>query len=148
MLADSSLVCHGPRLLGKEARVGGAVTALALLLPVIISLATLVVRDYSRLFFLCLGSEEQFFYDLTDFTVRPERGLFFKLPIIHPFRIAYNITGWILPCLLPPVLYYKIFKFRKRHDHNLRGLNQIKTNRLEICCATSSCNNPLYTLTF
>ena len=114
------LVCHGPRLRGREAGLGRLVSAAALLAPAALALASLLFLSVTNVYLLCLGREEAFQHDLTDLLAVQESGLEFRLPLLHPFRVAVN-TIMLAFLALVPALYYSIFMFRKRYDENIKG---------------------------
>ena len=64
------LVCHANLLLGREAGLGRTISAVALLLPAALGMASLLFLSRTRDFLLCMGREEAFFYDLSDFLKR------------------------------------------------------------------------------
>ena len=50
-------------------------------------------------------------------------GIAFDLPIFHPFR-ALSILSFFLYSVLVPVGYFLIYRFRKKDDYHVSGLNE------------------------
>ena len=86
-----------------------------------IVIVSILYRNNTHIYLLCMGREEAFKHDLGDFTKEVGGGVSMKMELLHPFRILLNISTLSF-IVLVPVLYYKIFTFRKFQDSSVQGL--------------------------
>ena len=90
-------------------------------LTVALTLFSLIYREKSYLYLKCLGKEDDFFsqYEENGLGLR----LFWLLPLYHPFHLISILLffGYIV---VVPVGYFYIYRFRKRHDSETRGLSE------------------------
>ena len=91
--------------------------------PLLFGVVTLFHLWKIRLFCLCMGGEEQFLYQTTDFFVDSSFGSAFKLPFMDPFRLSFNITAFSF-IVVVPVFYYLIYQFRESHTSTVQGRNK------------------------
>ena len=79
-----------------------------------------IYKENSLMFLLCMGKEERFRFDFKE-TIRPfPKGASMNLEYMHPYRVLLNSAIFSFNIIVP-VLYYKIFNFRKAHDNSLTG---------------------------
>ena len=81
---------------------------------------SVVFRDNTLKFLLCRGKEERFEFDFKDIDHGFGGGASLNLGILHPFRFLLNIALFSF-VMIVPMLYYKIFNFRKEHDTSVQG---------------------------
>ena len=94
----------------------------AILIPSAVGLSNFLFLNNIKTFLVCLGREEAFHHNLTDFLdVEKGGGGYYNLHFLHPFRLTANFIAFSFILVLPS-LYYKIFKFRDRQDHTLKGI--------------------------
>ena len=92
-----------------------------------IGLVSILYRDSNHLFLLCMGREEVFKHNLADFTKEFVGGASLKMGIIHPYRLLVNILSLSF-IVLVPIIYYKIFTFRKIQDISVSGMVTVQAN--------------------
>ena len=116
------MVCSASAICGKERKLGHEILKFAIYLSLGIGFASLLYRETNILFLICKGKEEMFRFDLKNFTQHKlsVSGSTAKLSFFHPFRLCVNILSLAF-ILVVPIIYYKIFKYRKRQDTNIKG---------------------------
>ena len=85
-----------------------------------IGLATVYHRETTRMYLDCMGRSEWFLFDLENPFLPFIGGSGINVKLLHPFRLSVNSVAFAF-VLVVPVLYYKIFQFRKKQDMNIRG---------------------------
>ena len=70
-----------------------------------------------------MGKMEMFHLDLKHPFSPPIGGAAIKLPFFNPFRLSANMVGYTF-IFVVPLLYYKIFKFRKKQDNSVKGMEE------------------------
>ena len=93
----------------------------AVLIPSALGVSNFLFLNNIKTFLVCLGREEAFHHNLTGFLDEKGGGGYYNLQFLHPFRLTANIIAFSFIVVLP-FLYYKIFKFRERQDHTLKGI--------------------------
>ena len=81
---------------------------------------SLIYRESTFNFLFCMGKMEMFYFDLKLPFSPPIGGAGIKLPFFNPFRLSVNMVGYTF-IFVVPLLYYKIFKFRKKQDNSVQG---------------------------
>ena len=78
-----------------------------------------------RIFCICMGGEEQFLFNTSDFLATPygiwNLGSSFKQSFLHPFRLTFNIIMFAFVFVVP-VFYFLIYKFRDSQNSKAPGL--------------------------
>ena len=125
------MVCHSSAIIGREKKVGTTVLDLLILISVGIAIESFYYSDSILIFLLCMGKEERFYLEISG--QKPGTGTFTRLQISNPFRLSFLIAGFLYVFVVP-ILYYKIFKFRKKRDNSVQGssrlINKIKPHFL------------------
>ena len=86
--------------------------------------ASIFYSDSIIIFHQCMGKEERFHLDILG-RILP-RGILIRLEFFNPFRLCFNTAG-VLFIFVVPILYFHIFKFRKRQDNSIQGIS-VKVN--------------------
>ena len=113
------MVCHSLEMVGKEKIVGMSIWNFLILISVGFGVASLFYSDSTFIFLLCMGKEERFYLEISG--KQPGVGTEIRLEIFNPFRLAINIVGALF-IFVVPILYYRIFKFRKKQDISIKGV--------------------------
>ena len=100
-------------------------------------LMSIVYRDNNLIFLLCMGREEWFKFDLENLFTQFVGGTSLNMENAHPFRVLLN-TATFSFVFVVPVLYYKIFHFRKVQDSGIQGITiSAHTNGAAYFCVSS-----------
>ena len=73
-----------------------------------------------RIFCICMGGEEQFLFETSDFFANSKFGSSFKLPFLNPFRLSFNIIAFSFVFVVPS-FYFLIYKFRDSQNSSVPG---------------------------
>ena len=103
-----------------EKALAGIVYKFTVLGPILYGVATFFHLWKIRFFCLCMGGEEQFLYQTSDFFADSSFGSSFKLPFLHPFRLSFNIIAFSFVFIVP-VFYFLIYRFRDSHTSTVPG---------------------------
>ena len=103
-----------------KARLGKILNIFTFLIPLVLCLPTHYFREDKFVFLQCLGREEDFYYNTDDFFLPVIREVGIRQPLYHPFRLVTNLVIYIYTIVVP-VGYYKIYKFIKKHNLQVKG---------------------------
>ena len=90
--------------------------------PVLYGITTSFYLNKIRLFLICMGKEERFLYEVSDFFENSSSGTSIKLTFLHPFRLCFNFIAFSF-VFIDPLFYFLIFKFRNSHTTSVQGNN-------------------------
>jgi hypothetical protein len=113
-------VCHATHMLGREKYLGNQTIKFSVLLSMGIGLASLIYRENTVIYLLCMGKSELMIFSLQHPFLPIEGGSGIKLNFFNPFRLSVNTIGYAFMVVVP-VLYFKIFKFRMKQDTSVEG---------------------------
>ena len=87
---------------------------------IFVGILSFYYRNNTHIFLLCMGREEWFAYDLNNMSHKLVGATGLNLEHTHPWRILMCVAllGFNI---LVPMLYYKIFKFRKEQNISITG---------------------------
>ena len=71
---------------------------------------------------------EDFYYDTGDFFAEVPYSGIWKLPFYHPFYIV-SLLSFLSDIVLVPILYVKIYQFRKKQNEKELGLSKASLKR-------------------
>ena len=117
------MVCHASTLMGREKNLGRKIRDLTVCLSLGLGVISLACRDSLSIFLFCMGREENFKFDMENFAQQPVGGNGIRLSFFHPFRLIVNTAAFAF-IFVVPILYHKIFKFRKMQDKSIRGISK------------------------
>ena len=117
-------VCHSGTIVGQNEIVGFQIRDLVIIFSIVIGLASVLYSENILIFQLCMGKEERFRFNMTTFEPLSQDGPEINLKWFHPYR-GMTIMANILFAFLIPILYFKIYQFRRRQSKSIRGI-QIK----------------------
>ena len=115
------MVCHATAMIGRENYLGSQIQKLSVCTSLGIGLASFFFRENTFSFLYCMGKMEWFIFDLKKPFQPFAGGYGIKLPFFNPFRLSVNAVGFAF-IFVVPILYYKIFKFRKKQDTSTKGV--------------------------
>ena len=121
------VVCKGSLVIGREKKVGQHILQLMICFSVGIGVAAFAYSHHIRIFLMCMGTEERFNFDIDNFFQQSTGGVGIRLGFFHPFRLSFNIAAFAY-IVVVPILYHKIFKFRKFQDKTVKG----KSDQMEL----------------
>ena len=95
------------------------------LVPIALSVMSLIYANDIFRYTVCMGREEIFLHDLEhllDDVGLPvwSYGRFISLPLYHPIRLVMNVV-FLSFILVVPFAYISIYCFRKKHDSGVEG---------------------------
>ena len=114
------MVCHPTEMVGNEKKAGKVIMDLTAAFSVSIGCMSIVYRDNGHVFLLCMGSEEGFKFNMENMSHKFVGGAGYNMELSHPFRVLLNVAIFSF-VIVVPLLYYKIFKFRKDQDISVQG---------------------------
>ena len=117
------MVCHSRAIAGEEKNIGNKARDFLIMISLGFGVAPIFYSDSIRVFHLCMGKEERFLLDIPGHSAKS--GVQFRLDFFNPFRLCINIAGALF-IFVVPMLYYQIFKFRKKQDNSIQG-NSVKS---------------------
>ena len=123
MFSRYLVVCYAPKIMGKEKDVGYKIKKFVIVTSLFIGVLSIQYSKSCFIFLLCMGKEERFCFDLTDFGEKNINGVGTNLEFLNPFRIIVNLTTMLF-IFVVPTLYYQIFQFRKEQDSSIQGNNK------------------------
>ena len=89
-------------------------------LPFFFCIAAVPNLSKLRMFLICMGKEERFLFETSDFFKHSKFGISFKMPFLNPFRLSFNVTAFSF-MILVPMFYFLIFCFRKSQTSSIQG---------------------------
>ena len=95
------------------------------LVPICLTIMSLVYAENMFRYTVCMGREEIFLYDLEDLLADLgipvwDYGRAMSLPFYHPVRLLMNVLQFSF-ILVVPFSYIAIYCFRKNHDRQVHG---------------------------
>ena len=114
------VVCRAATMVGVEKMIGIKILKCSVCTSLGIGLATVYQRETTTMYLDCMGRSEWFMFDLQNPFLPFIGGSGINVKLFHPFRLSVNSVAFAF-VLVVPVLYYKIFQFRKKQDINIRG---------------------------
>ena len=96
--------------------------------PVLYGITSSFYFNKIRLFLICMGKEERFLYEVSDFFENSSSGISIKLPFLHPFRLCFNFIAFSFVFIVP-FFYFLIYKFRNSHTTTVQG-KYIKSDKI------------------
>ena len=103
-----------------EKVLAGIVYKFTVWIPILYGVATFFYLRKVRIFCICMGGEEQFLFDTSDFFANFQFGSSFKLPFLNPFRLSFNIIAFSFVFVVPS-FYFLIYKFRDSQNSSVPG---------------------------
>ena len=103
-----------------EKVLAGIVYKLTVFVPVIYGVSTAFYLNKTRLFLICMGQEESFSFEISDFFENSSFGTSLKLPFLNPFRLTFNVIAFSFVFVVP-FFYFLIYKFRKSQTSTVQG---------------------------
>ena len=96
------------------------------LVPIALSVMSLIYANDIFRYTVCMGREEIFLHDLDHLLEDVglpvwSYGRFISLPLYHPVRLAINVVSFSFT-LVVPFAYIAIYCFRKNHDRQVQGI--------------------------
>ena len=89
-------------------------------IPILYGVTTFFYLRKVRIFCICMGGEEQFIFETSDFLANSKFGSSFKLPFLNPFRLSFNIIAFSFVVVVPS-FYFLIYKFRDSQNSSVPG---------------------------
>ena len=89
-------------------------------LPFFFCIAAVPNLSKLRMFLICMGKEERFLFETSDFFANSKFGSSFKLPFMNPFRLSFNIIAFSFVFVVPS-FYFLIYKFRDSQNSSVPG---------------------------
>ena len=117
------VVCHVGPMMGRENQIGNIILNMLVSTSVVMGLGSLLQPGHTHVFLLCMGRQEHFIMDLENIFQPFIRGIETTLPIYHPFRLGLHLSVFSF-ILIVPLLYFKIFMFRRTQDTSVKGKKQ------------------------
>ena len=114
------MVCHARAMLGREKEIANQILRVSIMTPCAMSFLSLLHREHTFQVLFCMGRMEQFYYHLRFPFSNQIGGAGITLKFFHPFRISVNVFTFSF-FIVVPVLYSRIFKFRKSQDELISG---------------------------
>ena len=115
------MVCHSQAIAGKEKNIGISARDYLIMTSLGFAVASIFYSDSINIFLFCMGKEERFHLDILG---KPAKsGVLIRLDFFSPFRLCINIAGALF-IFVVPLLYYQIFKFRKKQDNSIQGISE------------------------
>ena len=96
--------------------------------PVLYGITTSFYLNKIRLFLICMGKEERFLFEVSDFFENSSSGTSIKLSFLHPFRLCFNFIAFSFVFIVP-FFYFLIYKFRNSQTTSVQG-KYIKTDQI------------------
>ena len=91
-----------------------------LLIPIFFGVVGATKLNKVRFFLICMGREERFMYETSDFFKQSRFGQSIKLPFWDPFRLSFNFLSFSF-LLVVPVFYFLIYNFRNKQTTRIQG---------------------------
>ena len=117
------VVCHSHRFIGQEKKLGRCIMRIFLATAGLIAFLSFIYKDSNYNFLNCMGKEENFIFNPKDQlgfgTWRAQYR--FRMLYRHPFRVSNWMTALLFVAAVP-ILYYKIYAFRKKQDRSVEGI--------------------------
>ena len=115
-------VCHASMVFGHEGRLGKKFAMISLLFSAAVGLCSAFYRENALIYLLCMGREEQFKFDISsNFFHELPNGFTLNLDGTHPLAMVYISAFSFI--FITPVVYFKIFRFRKSQDGSVQGIS-------------------------
>ena len=67
-----------------------------------------------------MGKEERFKYNFENLLEKYVGGAEIHASFFHPWRLSFNVAHFTF-IFVVPIMYYKIYKFRKLQDTTIQG---------------------------
>ena len=115
------VVCNASSVVGREKKIGHHILKLVVYFSIGIGVASFAYSDSIRIFLMCMGKEERFKFNMENIIEKRLGGVGIQLEFFHPFRLSFNIAIFSFAFVVP-ILYYRIFKFRKKQDSKVQGI--------------------------
>ena len=121
------MVCHAEAMVGKEKIIGRQIVIIPTSTSIGFGFTACILGESTRTFLSCMGKMELFIFDLSNPFLPFLGGDILKLPKLNLFRLSIYFVGYAF-IVIVPILYYKIFMFRKKQDMSITGkeTNQLK----------------------
>ena len=131
-------MCFGTNLIGREVLIGKIILGWLSISSGLIGVSSFIYKDSLLVYLFCMGQEEVFRYKLPNMLECVKSGLGARLNFFNPYRLGFNFAIFLF-ILVVPILYYKIFQFRRNQDASIRGISetQRKNRKQKNIVATS-----------
>ena len=121
------MVCHSQAIAGREKIIGNKVRDFLIMTSLGFGVASIFYSDSITIFHLCMGKEERNHLDISGQPAKSgllskQKALNMRLDFFNPFRLCANISMTLF-IFVVPLLYYQIFKFRKKQDNSVQGIS-------------------------
>ena len=113
-------MCNSRALIGREKRLGGLLLKFSSFTSVGIGILSSIYKDYNFGYLFCMGTLESFYINFEHPFATPVGGAAIKLSFFNPYRLTANLVSFAF-IFVVPILYFKIFQFRKKQDTSISG---------------------------
>ena len=120
------MVCHSQAIAGREKIIGNKARDFLIMTSLGFGVASIFYSDSITIFHFCMGKEERLHLDILGQPAKSgvlskQKALMIRLDFFNPFRLSFNIAVFLF-IFVVPLLYYQIFKFRKKQDNSIQGI--------------------------